>query len=177
MDEKTTQFLPFHAINEFMREDYRQTVIRSTLNALSILPKESRDPVDKLTRKYVQISGFRISTKAPGSLRLKPTVEAFTKHPEMVGTVMSAWAQLNNDLRSQVYDLLVSRGWEILPVEADRTKLPGFIPVWPEGEDFDKLGQAFKDRYPSLATNDDDVSLMIVWLSGRLPYQSPVEEP
>ncbi len=40
MDDKTTQFLPFHAINEFMRDDYRAIVIRSTLNALSTLPAE-----------------------------------------------------------------------------------------------------------------------------------------
>jgi hypothetical protein len=175
MDNKTTQFLPFHAINEFMRDDYRAIVIRSTLHSLSGLPEEYRDPVDRLTKKNVQVPGFRISTKAPVPLRLKPTIDAFAKHPQMAAAIISAWAEVHNGLRTQVHDLLAARGWEILPPEADRTKLPGFIPSFPKEEDFEKLTTAFKEKYPTIEASDDDISLMIVWVGGRLPFQSPAE--
>ena len=63
----------------------------------------------------------------------------------------------------------------MLPVEADRTQLPGFIPSFPKEEDFEKLILAFKEKYPAIEASDDDISLMIVWVSGRLPFQSPSE--
>ena len=76
-------------------------------------------------------------------------------------------------LRQQVYDLLVALEWEILPSEADRTKLPGFLPSWEAGQDFDFIYQKFQEKYPAEAASKNDVSLMTVWLSGRLPYQTP----
>jgi hypothetical protein len=175
MDNRTAQFLPFHAINEFMRDDYRATVIRSTLNVISTLPSEYREPVDRLTKRYVQVSGFRISTKAPIPLRLKPTIDAFVKHPQMAAAILSAWAEAHADLRIQVHELLTTRGWEILPPKADRTRLPGFIPNFPKEDDFEKLTLTFKEKYPSTDVGDDDISLMVVWIGGRLPYPSPPE--
>jgi hypothetical protein len=175
MDNKTTRFLPFHAINEFMRDDYRAIVVRSTLNALSTLPAEFRDPIDQLTKRNVQVPGFRISTKAPVALRLKPTIDAFIRQPQMAAAILLAWSEVHSGLRSQVHELLVSRGWEILPPETDRTRLPGFMPSWPKEEDFEKLIIAFKAHYLETDAVDDDISLMVVWISGRLPYQSPSE--
>jgi lauroyl/myristoyl acyltransferase len=74
-------------------------------------------------------------------------------------------------LRENVYTLLQARGWEILPKDAERAKLPGFITVWPHGENFEVLNQAFKEMYPEATASSDDVSLMVVWIGGRLPYQ------
>jgi hypothetical protein len=176
MDDEKTQFLPFHAINEFMRDDYRAKVIRSTLNALSTLPPEYREPVDRLIRRNVQVPGFRISTKAPVTLRQKPTIDAFVKNPQMAAAILSAWAEVHTGLRSQIHELLTTRGWEILPSEADRTQLPGFIPSWPKEEDFENLTFAFKEKYPSTDASDDDINLMAVWVGGRLPYQSSSEK-
>ncbi len=175
-NEKTAQFLPFHAINEFMREDYRLEVVRSTLHALEILPPEARDPLNRLTRKLVQTPGFRNSAKAPASIRARPTAEAFTKSPQLAAAVLSAWAEAHLDLRQQVYDLLAERGWQMLPPDADRTRTPGFMMTWPKGEDFDSLNAAFKEKYPQIQANPNDVSLMVVWLSLRLPYSHEGED-
>jgi len=172
VDNQTTQFLPFHAINEFMLDDYRLSVIRSTLSGLSGMPAEYREPVERLTKKFVQVPGFRISVKAPLLLRLKPTVDAFIKQPLMAVAILAAWAQSELDLRQQVYDLLASRGWEMLPADADRTKLPGFLPSWPKDENFEQIIAAFKESNPAMEASDNDISLMTVWLSGRLPYQT-----
>lgn len=169
--EKEVAFLPYHALNEFMLDDYRLEVIRSTLQALPNLPQNLREPVDQLTKKIVRVPGFRNGIKAPLQLKVKPMAEAFQKSPELVLAILVAWAEAHADLRQRVYDLLISRNWEILPVDADRSVLPGFLMKWPKGEDFDTLNQAFSEMYPEVQAANNDVSLMIVWLSGRLPYQ------
>jgi hypothetical protein len=172
MDDQTTQYLPFNAINEFMRDDYRSIVVRKTLNGLLSLSARYREPVERITRKNVKVSGFRISTKAPVTLRLKPTIDEFEKNPEMAAAILSAWAEIHQELRDQVHALLVTRKWQVLPPEADRTKLPGFVPNWPEDENFDRFSDAFKVAYPAKEISEDDINLMSVWVSGRLPYQS-----
>ena len=169
-EDKKIKYFPFHAINEFMRNDYRLNVVRTVLSSVSDLSNQARDPIDRYTRKYVKVPGFRNSTKAPVGVRIKPTVEAFENNPDLVAAILSAWSEINHILRQQVYDLLISRGWNILPVEADRKKLPGFLTTWPQGENFENLVDAFKDTYPD-DIEGDDISLMIVWLSARLPYQ------
>lgn len=171
MEDQTTQFLPFHAINEFMRPDYRLEVIRSTLTSLPDLSEPFRSSIDQLTRAIVQVPGFRNSAKAPLIKRVKPTATAFEKSPHLVAAILSAWSELHPDLRQQVFDLLLERGWELLPPSADRTQLPGFMTTWPNGESFEILTRAYTDKYPDNKLSNDDVSLMIVWLSVRLPYQ------
>jgi hypothetical protein len=173
---KKVAFLPFHAINDFMRDDYRLQVIRETLQALPELPAEYRSAVERLTQKVVVVPGFRNSMKAPSGLRVRPTVDAFQKSPQLVAAILSAWGEAHPELRAQVHDLLEERGWTVLPSEADRTKLPGFITKWPNGEDFEVLNKAYQEKYPLAQTKSDDVSLMIVWVSTRLPYDVPGEE-
>ena len=171
MEDQTVQFLPFHAINEFMRSDYRLGVVRETLNSLLALPESFRLPIEQMTRMLVQVPGFRNSAKAPVGKRVRPTAEAFEKNPHLVAAILSAWAEIHTDLRDRVYILLVERGWDILPTTADRTQLPGFGTTWPEGESFELLNRIFNEKHPESQVVSDDISLMIVWLSARLPYQ------
>jgi hypothetical protein len=174
--EENVEFLPFHAINEFMRDDYRLKVVRSTLNAMPALPAEYRTAFDLLTRRLVQVPGFRNSAKAPAAKRIRPTAEAFTKSANLVAVILACWAEAHAELRQQVYDLLVARGWELLPVDADRSALPGFDLDWPEGEDFTTLHSAFQEANPQSEAGADDVSLMVVWLAVRLPYNTGEED-
>lgn len=175
-DEKQVAFLPFHAINEFMLDDYRLQVIRTTLQGLPNLPENLRQPVDELTRQAVRVPGFRNSLKAPVSLRARPVAAAFEKSPQLVAAILSAWAEIQAELREKVYHLMIARGWEILPPEADRSVLPGFLTKWPDGETFDVLDQAFEEMYPATTAEMNDISLMVVWLGGRLPYNMEGKE-
>lgn len=170
MNDEHIHYLPFHALNEFMNSEYRLNVVRLALSALPRLGNEYRAPVDRLTRQYVQVPGFRNSAKAPVPVKARSIAGSFEKSPELVANIVAAWAASLPDLRQKVYDLLVERGWEVLPPEADRRRLPGFLPTWPRGEDFEVLNNAFKEKYPDSDASSDDVSLMVVWLSGRLPY-------
>ncbi len=60
--------------------------------------------------------------------------------------------------------------WPIFPIKFNRTKLPGFFTHWPIGEDFDVLYNQFIELFPQAESSIDKVSLMVVWLSMRLPY-------
>jgi len=170
-DNKEIQFLPFHAINEFMTDEFRESVISQVLNSLEELPDELRSPIDRLVKKSVKVPGFRNSAKAPVAMRLKPTINNFQKNPSLASAVLAAWAELHTSLRQQVFDMLITRNWELLPIETDRTKLPGFLTKWPQGEDFEVLYAAFTQLQPEISADQNDVSLMVVWLVGRLPYE------
>jgi hypothetical protein len=173
-DGKENRFSP-STLNEFMVDDYRLRVVRTTSRPCQLYP---RTCVKRSTssQRLVRVPGFRNSLKAPAQLKVRPMAEAFEKNPELVAAILAAWAETQTELRIKVYTLLKARGWEVLPPEADRTVLPGFLTQWPKGETFEVLNAAFEQMYPGTEASSDDVSLMVVWLSGRLPYQFEDEE-
>jgi hypothetical protein len=170
MDDKQVQFIPFHAINEFMLNDYRLRVIQQVLAGIDRLPGERRSAINNLVKRYVQVPGFRNSIQAPSGIKARASVSVFERRPEMVAQILQGWSELHPDLRDRVYDFLQSREWEILPADADRTKLPGFLVVWPEGQSYDVLDEAFAEKYPDEKPDAYDLRLMIVWIANRLPY-------
>ena len=172
MNDKTeVEFIPYHAINEFMRNDFRLNVIKSSLLALPKLDKKYGITIDRLTRKYIKVSGFRNSVKAPATVKSVAMVKAFEKEPKLVSAILSAWAESKSELRQQLYELLTGREWLLLPIEMDRTRLPGFLTTWPEEDDYDVLYGAFTEAYLETNASIDEVSLMVVWLAGRLPIE------
>jgi hypothetical protein len=196
MAEKT-EFLPFHAINEYMRPDFRLKIIRETLGAQTSLDTRLSNELNHQIKKRVSVPGFRNSEKAPPLVKTLPTSKAFEKNPDLVAIILACWAEIQPDLRNQVYDLLKSRHWlvspeteagepspidinlikewPIFPLHMDRTKLPGFYVHWPKGEDFEVLYKSFTELHPEAESSIDKVSLMTVWLSMRLPYQVDAE--
>ncbi len=176
-EKKEASFLPFHALNQFMVNEFRLGVVRTALFALPKLDKSFRAPIDRLTRKVVKVHGFRNSAKAPARVKVRPMADAFETSPKLVAAILAAWGEAKAELRQQVYDLLAACGWETLPPEADRTKLPGFLTRWPAEQDFEVLIAAFREAHPDLEVEDDDISLMIVWVSGRLPVDMVETEP
>ena len=96
MSENQVEFLPFHAINDFMRSDFRLSVVKSTLGALNSLPESQRNSINHLTKKLVKIPGFRHSDKAPAFVRAIPTANAFEKSPELVAAILAAWAEVSH---------------------------------------------------------------------------------
>jgi len=176
--QKQVQFLPFNAINEFMRPDFRLAVVRYALQAVETGDPDQRNRLAQLTRKGVTVPGFRNSAKAPLALRVKPTAEAFEKSAPLVAAILQAWATARPELAQRVHALLAERGWEVLPVEAERAKLPGFMIHWPKGDDFETLVSAYQAAYPQATETSDEISLMAVWIGNRLPYdldETPAE--
>jgi hypothetical protein len=170
MEDKQVPFAPFHAVNQFMVEEYRHGVIQLVFRQFDSLPANLRATINGSMKKLVSIPGFRNSAQAPLLLRIKNAVSAFERSPEFASKIMSGWSALKPDLRKKVYDLLIARGWDILPLEADRSVLPGFITVWKEGETYEALNKAFIEMFPDSTDSEDDVRLMIVWVGNRLPF-------
>jgi hypothetical protein len=188
---ENTEFLPFHAINEFMRPDFRLSVIRDTLTYQSNLPESLANELNQKIKKSVNVPGFRSSDKAPALMKVLPTSKAFEKYPDLVAAILSCWAESQTSLRDQVYQLLKSRNWyifpetegvdfenlsseiikewPIFPIKFNRAKLPGFFTHWPKGEDFEILYNNYIELFPEAESSIDKVSLMVVWLSMRLP--------
>lgn len=167
---KRIQFAPFHAINEFMLPVYRQSVLQTVLGNLDQLPPGRRSAIVGLIKSSVKIPGFRNPTVAPLPLKVKGAVSAFEKNPQFTAQILSGWAELNPELRQQVHDLLKERGWEVLPPEADRSRMPGFRITWPQGEDYDQLDEAYAAAHPGVEFSRDDLRLMAVWVGNRLPF-------
>lgn len=176
MDNKKAAFLPFHAINQFMIPEYRLSVLQRVFSGFEKLAGPRKAAINGLVKRLVSVPGFRNSGVAPLSLKAKNSVSVFERNAEFTSQVIMAWSELNPELRQQVYDFLIARKWELLPADADRTKLPGFLTTWPKTENFDVVDKAFLEAHPDKTASDDDVSLMVVWLSGRLPYDTDADE-
>jgi hypothetical protein len=170
MNDKQVQFLPFHAINEFMLDNYRQRVLQTVLSRMADLPPAKKGALASQIKRHVSVPGFRNSSAAPLPLKIKGAVNAFQRHPDFTARILQSWADLLPELRQQVFGLLTEREWQIIPEDADRTRLPGFLTDWPESETYEVLNQAFNEKYPDGTASEDDVRLMIVWIGNRLPY-------
>jgi hypothetical protein len=96
-------------------------------------------------------------------------VKPFEKEPKLVAGILSAWAESHAELRQQIFDILTGFGWKLLPVEANRARLPGFMTQWPEEDDYEVIYDTYTSTYPEGEHGIDDVGLMAVWLSLRLP--------
>lgn len=194
---ENAEFLPFHAINEFMRPDFRLTIIRETLTGQASSNNPCMNELNQQVKKRVSVPGFRNSDKAPALVKVLPTSKAFEKHPDLVAAILTCWAENQSELRDQVYTLLKNRNWPILsqgedvdkldlsldlikkwpvfPIKMNRSKLPGFYIHWPKGEDFEVLYANFTSLFPDSSASVDKVSLMAVWLTMRLPYKVDID--
>jgi len=170
-NEKSIQFLPFNAINEFMLPEYRLEVIQYVFQNVNQLPSGLQRGIHQTQKKYLKISGFRNSTLAPVPLKVRNSVSAFEKSSEFVAEILSAWKALHEDLGEKVGQVLGEIGWEILPVEANRAKLPGFMTTWPKTDTYEVIEARFGEMFPEHGYAENDVRLMVVWIGGRLPYE------
>ncbi len=183
MDEKKAKFLPFHAINEFMTEAFRLEVIHLVLSNLDKIPQDSRRVITDFIRREVRVNGFRNAIMAPHGFQAKASITVFEKRPDFVAAIIQSWCSLKSDLAGNVHALLTERGWTLLPVDANRTRLPGFLTRWAKSEEFEILDEAYRKAHPDFEGSDDDINLAVVWLSGRLPVDmvditvEPLEQP
>jgi hypothetical protein len=175
MPQNKAEFIPFNAINEFMRPDFRAHILLEVFHHLPELPDSSRSNYNALIRKLVMIQGFRNSTLAPVPLKARSSEKAFEKNASFTASTLQFWMMLHPNLANKVFELMTKNGWEVLPVDADRTKLPGFLTTWPKGQDFSTLNTAFAELYPEEQASPDEISLMAVWLAGRLPINEESE--
>lgn len=159
-----------------MLTEFRQDVILHVFSHLDALSGFSRGKLNALVKQLVQVPGFRNSVQAPAGLKARNAVIPFEKFNIFTARMLQSWAELHPDLANLVHEILTEKGWEILPLDADRTLLPGFIPEWPEGETYDTLDEMVAQKSGDSPPDTNTVRLLAVWLSGRLPLNDSDEE-
>lgn len=164
------QYLPFHAVNEFMRDDFRLTILQEVLSDQKQISPETRQQIGKMISKGVSIPGFRNSNMAPVSIKTKSSVTLFERSPEFAAVIMESWSVLHSELKQAIADVLKIRGWVVEELDQDRSQLPGFQMTWPKSDTFEALIEEFHKSTPELMESDDNISLMAVWVGNRLPY-------
>ena len=148
MNTSQAQFLPFSAINEFLITDYRQNLIQEVFASLGQLSDSRQGNIQKLVKRLVTVPGFRNSAAAPAPLKARAAVKAFERSSEFCAQILAAWADLHPELAVRVNEFMAARGWELLPLDAPREKLPGFLTRWPQKDTFEELDDAFQKAYP-----------------------------
>jgi hypothetical protein len=171
------EYLPFSAVNDFMRDDYRITVMTEVFSNFDKLEKAPRTLITGFVSHHVSVPGFRNGNLAPIGRKVKASVSLFERSPEFAAAVMQSWSILHPDLRKVMVEVLNELAWEnVLPAEADRSELPGFQVHWPKKDNFEAILAQVKAKQPELVESEDDVSLMAVWMGNRLPYDLYSEE-
>ncbi len=175
-DRSKIEYLPFHAVNEFMRDDYRLTILHEVFSDLDKCTAMQRQVILRLFSKGVQIPGFRNSSLAPLAIKIKNSASLFIKSSEFSATIMECWSNLHPQLKIVILALLTERGWNPQPIEFDRSLLPGFQIDWPKADTFEAIIKTVRDSHPEINESDDDISLMAVWMGNKLPYNLFAEE-
>ena len=175
-DKEKVQYLPFHAVNEFMRDDYRLTILQEVYTSLDQASAIHRQLITRTFAKGVQIPGFRNSSLAPLAIKIKNSTSLFERSADFAATIMECWSNLHPELKKAMFSLLSERDWNPQPLEVDRSLLPGFLTDWPKTDTFDVLIKGIQDTAPEMKESEDNISLMAVWVGNRLPYNLYVEE-
>ena len=169
-DDEKIQVLPFHAVNEFMREDYRLDVLHEVFSGLDQCKPIQKQLILRMFSKSVNVPGFRNSGQAPLSIKIKNSPSLFERSHEFAATIMECWSNLHPELKATMHTLLTERGWKLQPHEADRSMLPGFQIDWPKTDNFESIINGIHTAQPELKESDDNISLMAVWVGNKLPY-------
>jgi hypothetical protein len=169
-DEKKIQVLPFHAVNEFMREDYRLDVLHEVFTGLEQCTPLQKQLITRMFAKNVNIPGFRNSGQAPLAIKIKNSPTLFERSHEFSATIMECWSNLHPELKLAMQTLLTERGWTLQPLDDDRCLLPGFQIDWPKADNFESLINGIHETHPDMNESDDNISLMAVWVGNKLPY-------
>ncbi len=169
-EEEKVQVLPFHAVNEFMREDYRLDVLHEVFSALDRCTPMQKQLILRMFAKNVNVPGFRNSGLAPLAIKIKNSPTLFERSHDFSATIMESWSNLHPELKTAMHSLLTERGWTLQPLEADRSLLPGFQIDWPKTDNFESLIKGIHAAQTEMKESDDNISLMAVWVGNKLPY-------
>lgn len=165
------EYLPFKAINVFIEDEYLRKTLESILKNINTLPKEDQISFGNSFREYVNILGFRNPLRAPLTLQVNAYIKAFEDKDEVVLFTLSAWTKINSDFANIVKSWLESEKWDHLSLERNFNENEGFLNKWPDELSFEKIIKDFEKDHPDLDFDQDDLILMVLWISGRLPEE------
>ncbi len=163
------EVLPYKAINVYIDQDYLMKVANDILTKVNKLPKQDQIDFSHFIKKHINVLGFRDSSRAPLPLQVNALVKTFEEKDEVVPFLLSIWAKINKKLAKDVKSWLESEGWKDLATEREFSEGAGFIEDWPKKLTFDKLVKDYQKFNPDAKFERDDLILMVLWISGKLP--------
>ena len=163
------EYLPFKTINVFIERNNLREILEFVIKNVDKLPKEDQISFGNSFREYVSILGFRNPLRAPLPLQVNAYVRAFEDMDEVIPFTLTSWTKLRSDFAEKVKDWLKSEGWEDLQLVREYDETKGFIQEWPESLTFEKLNDDFAKANPNLDYDQDELLVMILWISGKLP--------
>jgi len=168
--------LPLISLNVFLLPDFRREILTTVLNQKDNLSPEIMQELRQAIKEFVKISGFRNPLAAPQALQVRAMESPFEKESRFVKAILSSWADLKLDLGAKVQSVLPELGFEPndqAPLYPDPEN--AFAVGWPEDLSFEKLADLVKQKTETDASSNE-ISLMTVWLTGRLPGSEPTTE-
>ena len=162
---------PYKAINVFLDRDYLEQFLEKLLKEKETLPKKVQISFNNELKKYVTILGFRNPVRAPLPLQVNAYASAFEEKDEVIPFTLSTWTKIASEFAEGVMTWLQVDGWDDIALERQFDENEGFKKEWPEALTFDKLVEGFKKANPDLDFSRNDIILMVLWISGRLPNQ------
>ncbi len=168
--------LPLISLNVFLLPDFRREILTTVLNQKDNLSPEIMQELRQAIKEFVKISGFRNPLAAPQALQVRAMESPFEKESRFVKAILSSWADINSDLQAKVQAVLHELGFEPnvqAPLYPDPEN--AFAVGWPEDLSFEKLADLVKQKTETDASSNE-ISLMTVWLTGRLPGSEPTTE-
>ena len=168
--------LPLISLNVFLLPDFRREILTTVLNQKDDLSPEIKQELRQALKEFVKISGFRNPLAAPQALQVRAMESPFEKESRFVKAILSSWADLKLDLGAKVQSVLPELGFEPndqAPLYPDPEN--AFAVGWPEDLSFEKLADLVKQKTETDASSNE-ISLMTVWLTGRLPGSEPTTE-
>lgn len=163
------EILPYKAINVFIDQEYLMKVAENILTKVNKLPKEDQIDFSRFMRKHINVLGFRNPSRAPLTLQINALVKAFEEKDDVIPFFLSTWAKINKKLAKDVKSWLENEGWKDLATEREFDEETGFIEDWPKKMTFDKLVKDYQKANPDAKIDRDDLILMVLWISGKLP--------
>jgi hypothetical protein len=162
---------PYKAINVFLERDDLEQLLEMIIKEKDSLTKQDQIEFNNEFRKHVTILGFRNPVRAPISLQVNAYASAFEQKDEVIPFTLSTWTKIQPNLAEKVKIWLEAEGWDELKLERQFEEGEGFIKKWPDDYSFDKLVDEFTKANPDPEFSRNDLILMVLWISGRLPNQ------
>jgi len=167
----TNEIMPFKSINVYIERDYLEKVAKTVLEGFGKLSKEEQIQFSQNFRKYVNVLGFRNPLRAPLSMQVNAYATAFEEKDEVIPFSLTTWAKVNLALANKVKSWLESEGWEDLVLARDFEEDSGFVTDWPDDISFDQIEEKFQKAHPDFKFTRDDLILMVLWITGKLPIE------
>lgn len=161
---------PMVALNVYMTPEFRRQLLSEVLKRLGTLEPTTRDQLASYIKEKIKVSGFRNSLNAPIGLTLRSMETLFENDSNFDSYVLAAWMELFGQQTNVISEFLPKLGFTMISqVEQRNNPEKSFAVGWPKGITYDSLFLSMKEKINDLVLNKDELALITIMLTGRLP--------